>query len=141
MSIYADTSLLVSLYVTDAHSQEAHRRVAHRPRIWLTSLHRVEWAHAIAQHLFRRALTSQEAAQIYTDFEADRASGVWLEAGVPDAAYETAVQLAKHYGPRLGVRTLDTLHVAAARELGALEFWTFDQQQKKLAEAAGLTTR
>ncbi len=35
--------------------------------------------------------------------------------------------------------TLDTLHVASALELGAERFWTFDEQQAKLAKAAGLT--
>jgi predicted nucleic acid-binding protein len=138
LSVYADSSLVVSLYVTETYSREAQRRMAHRPRIWLTPLHRVEWAHAIAQHVFRGTLSSQEAAGFYTVFEADRASDLWLESAIPDTAYETAVQLAKRHGPRLGVRTLDTLHVACALELGAKEFWTFDQRQERLAKAAGL---
>jgi predicted nucleic acid-binding protein len=33
---------------------------------------------------------------------------------------------------------LDTLHIACALELGAKEFWTFDQRQERLAKAAGL---
>jgi predicted nucleic acid-binding protein len=44
------------------------------------------------------------------------------------------------FGPQLGTRTLDTLHVASALELGASEFWTFDQRQQKLAKAVGLAT-
>jgi hypothetical protein len=39
---------------------------------------------------------------------------------------------------RLGMRTLDTLDVASALELKAESFWSFDQRQAKLAEAAGL---
>ena len=114
--------------------------MAHRPRIWLTPLHLVEWAHAIAQHVFRGTLSSQEAARFYTVFEADRSSDLWAETDIPDAAYETAVQLAIKFGPQLGTRTLDTLHVASALELGAHEFWTFDQRQQKLAKAVGLAT-
>jgi hypothetical protein len=43
LSIYADSGALMSLCLTDAHSQEAQRRMAQRPRIWLTPLYRVEW--------------------------------------------------------------------------------------------------
>jgi hypothetical protein len=36
LSIYADTSLIVSLYLKDSHSAEALRRMASKPVIWLT---------------------------------------------------------------------------------------------------------
>jgi predicted nucleic acid-binding protein len=39
---------------------------------------------------------------------------------------------------RLNVRTLDVLHVAAARILGADEFLSFDVRQRALARATGL---
>ena len=140
MSVYADSSLVVSLYITDEHSREARRRMARQPRIWLTPLHRVEWSHAISQHLFRRTLSSQDATQLYSEFEADRSSRLWDEVPIPDSTYETAVDLAEKHGPRLNCRSLDTLHVACALELGAREFWTFDQRQLQLARAAGLRT-
>lgn len=37
-----------------------------------------------------------------------------------------------------GHRCMDILHVATALELGAREFLTFDENQKRLAEAEGL---
>lgn len=138
MNIYADSSLFVSLYLQEARSQEARRRMKQGKNIWLTPLHRVEWNHAIAQHVFRGVISDQEAARVYSAFEADRKSNLWVEAGVSDAAYERAVELARRYGPRLGARTLDTLHVACALDLGAKEFLTFDQTQERLAKAAGL---
>jgi predicted nucleic acid-binding protein len=39
---------------------------------------------------------------------------------------------------KFGVRTLDVLHVAAARVLGADAFISFDSRQRDLAKAAGL---
>jgi len=39
---------------------------------------------------------------------------------------------------KLGTRTADLLHVAAARELHADLLFTFDDQQRKLARAVGL---
>ena len=56
----------------------------------------------------------------------------------PEMAFELCIQLAQRHGARLGTRTLDTLHVAAALELRAKRFWTFDMRQAKLAEAEGL---
>jgi predicted nucleic acid-binding protein len=138
LSIYADSSFFVSLYLIDGHSREAQHRMAKHPRLWLTPLHRVEWTHAVAQHVFRRTISNREAQQFYSAFEADRKLGLWLEVEIPNLAFETAVQLAKQHGPRLGVRTLDTLHVAAALELQSEHFWTFDERQAKLAESEGL---
>jgi predicted nucleic acid-binding protein len=138
LNVYADTSLLLSLYVTDAHSREAQRRVLQPFRMWLTPLHQVEWAHAITQKVFRHAYSSRAAVQFYADFEADRQKGLWLEVAMRDATFETAIDLAKKHVAGLGYRTLDTLHVASALELGADEFWSFDSRQLKLARAAGL---
>jgi predicted nucleic acid-binding protein len=106
--------------------------------MWLTPFHRVEWAHAVAQNVFRRALSNQNATQLHSDFEADVRRGVWLEVAIPEATFETAIELARKHVPKLGCRTLDTLHVASALELGADEFWSFDSRQLKLARAAGL---
>ena len=139
MSIYADTSFFISLYVTDAHSQRARRQLEKHPRIWLTPLHRVETAHAIAQQVFQRRISAAEADRAYDNFENDRRAGLWLEAPAPEAALDLAVELARRHVARLGCRTLDTLHIASALELGATKFWTFDQRQERLAKAVGLT--
>ncbi|MGA3327099.1 MAG: type II toxin-antitoxin system VapC family toxin [Terriglobia bacterium] len=140
MSIYVDTSFVVSLYLSDRHSSEAARRMATRPRCWLTPLHCAEWAHAIERHVFQGHLSSHDAQQLYGDFEKDRAGGVWVEVSLPDLAFDVCTQLARRHAARLGSRTLDTLHVACALELKAEHFWTFDERQAKLARAEGLKT-
>ena len=140
MSVYADTSLVVSLYLLDRHSAEARRRMASKPVVWLTSLHRAEWAHAVERHVFHHQVSRREAEQVYANFAADRAAGVWVEVGLPELAFEVCAELARRHVARLGGRTLDTLHVAAALELKARQFWTFDERQAKLARAEGLKT-
>jgi predicted nucleic acid-binding protein len=140
LSIYPDTSFVVSLYLADRHSSEAERRMALRPHLWLTPLHRAEWIHAIERHVFQKHLARREAQQIYLNFEKDRATGVWVEVALPDSAYDACEELARRHAARLGNRTLDTLHVASALELKAERFWTFDDLQAKLARAAGLKT-
>jgi predicted nucleic acid-binding protein len=57
---------------------------------------------------------------------------------MPDHAFEVCADLARRYGFKLGVRTLDSLHVACALELKAERFWTFDERQAKLAKAQGM---
>lgn len=140
MSIYVDTSFLVSLYIPDRHSVEAQRRVQSRPAVWLTPLHRAEWTQAVAQHVFQRKMSAQQAQQLHHYLERDCAAGLWLEVALPDLAFDICVDLARRHGARLDVRTLDSLHVASALELKAERFWTFDERQAKLAEQEGLRT-
>ena len=141
MNVYADSSFIVSLYLTDANSELARRRMSERPRLWLTPLHRAEWTHAVAQGVFRSVISHYQAEQFYSAFEAGRQRELWVEVALPEMAFETCVQIAKQHGARIGPRTLDTLHVASALELRAEQFWTFDERQAKLARAVGLKVR
>ena len=138
MKTYVDTSFIVSLYVTDSHSIDSRQRVQTLSTVWWTPLHSAEWAHAIAQQVFRGTLSPSEAQKMYRQLEDDRTDGPWLEVGLPDRALDLCADLARRYGPKLGVRTLDSLHVACALELEAERFWTFDERQAKLAKAEGL---
>ena len=52
--------------------------------------------------------------------------------------FEGALRLSAVYSRRLGTRTLDLLHVAAACLLDAKEFITSDQRQSDLAQREGL---
>jgi predicted nucleic acid-binding protein len=140
LSTYADTSFLVSLYLTDVHSPEAEHLMAFGPVVWLTPLHVAEWTHAIEQHVFRRGLSRSEGDRYHERFQQHRQSGLWVEVPLPESAFEVCAQLARRHGARLGLRTLDTLHVASALELKAERFWTFDERQKRLARTVGLKT-
>lgn len=138
MSIYADTSFFVSVYLPDRYSAEAERRLALKPQVWLTPLNVAEWTHAISQHVFRKEISQREAGQAQAELERDRANGVWLEVDLPESVWQSCAMLARKHGPKLGMRTLDSLHVASALELGSKAFWTFDERQAKLAVAEGL---
>lgn len=140
MSIYLDSSFVVSLYVTDDHSAEARQRVQAAPQYILTPLHFAEWAHAVAQHQFRGNLSPREAQQMEANFLSDRASGLWQEISLPQNTFDVCADLARRHGSKLGIRTLDSLHVACALELRADRFWTFDERQAKLARAERLKT-
>jgi len=141
LSVYADTSFFVSLYVSDIHTPEVERRLRAAPVLWLTPLHLAEFAHAIEQQVFRGAASRSEADRLMQKFQQHRSQGLWREAAVPEHAFDVCAELARQHAAQLGTRTLDSLHVASALELKADEFWTFDERQRKLARYAGLRAR
>jgi len=106
----------------------------------VTPFHRAEVSHALFNQVFRGKLSASIASQTWRSFETDVARMIWKTAEVPDGIWETSIDLARRFGPALGVRTLDSLHVACALELRAQRFWTFDERQVRLAEAMGLDT-
>jgi predicted nucleic acid-binding protein len=138
VAIYADTSFFVSIYLPDRHTLEVELRLRSRPLLWMTPLHVAECTHAIEQHVFRKAISRSEADRALQRFHEFRGQHLWKEAPLPDRALEVCAELAHRHAARLGVRTLDTLHVASALELNAEFFWTFDARQAKLAVLAGL---
>ena len=140
MNIYADSSFLVTSYIQDVHSAEAVRRLALLPSVWITPLNRSELAHAIHRYVFRGVISPAEASRDWNSFQRDCLKAAFIAIDFPERTWETSIDLARNYGPALGVRTLDSLHVACALELRAEKFWTFDDRQAKLAEAVGLDT-
>ena len=118
--------------------REARRRVQGTPPLILTELHRAEGALALGQHQFRGTLTAEAARRANSQLVSDEAVSLWRDAPVPENAFELCADLARRYGPKLGTRTFDSLHVACALELKAERFWTFDERQAKLAKAVGL---
>lgn len=97
-------------------------------------------ANATYRQAFLGRLPLAVAQQAWDIFERDFRSDVWESRDFPSQTWETCAGLAQRYGPLLGVRTLDSLHVACALELKAQKFWTFDERQARLAEAVGLDT-
>jgi predicted nucleic acid-binding protein len=140
LTIYVDSSFVVSYYLQDSHSVETDRRMSLFPSVSITPFNRAELAHAIHQCVFRGTISALEAKRAWGDFQQDCAKGIWAQISFPERAWETSIDLARRYGPTLGVRTLDSLHVACALELRTEKFWTFDDRQARLAEAVGLDT-
>ena len=140
MKIYADTSVLFSLYITDANSPKADAwRQANPFPLDFTGFHRIELRNALSLAAFQQRLTSVEVQAAWQEVEQDLASG--LLAANPDLwekLLREAESLAELHTPTIGSRSLDILHLATALALGATEFCTFDTRQGKLARLAGL---
>ena len=138
MIVYPDSSFLMSGYLMDRHSPAVIQRMAMQPKVLVTPFHRAEMANAIYQQVFRQTISNPQAQLAFANFEQDCAAGIWVLTDLPRTAFASCVELARRQVGILGSRTLDTLHVAAALELKADRFWTFDERQAKMAEAVGL---
>jgi len=136
----ADTSFLFSLYGNDVHSPRAVRWMKTKRRaLTLTTLSEYELGNALRFAECRKGIAAGDAALFWTEFEADRASGR-LVVRICNLAHvvDEAKRISATHTLTGGHRGFDILHVAAALNLGAKEFLTFDANQKKLAEAEGL---
>lgn len=114
--------------------------MATAPNLPVSPFSRAEFANAVYRQVFLRRVSAIDATRAWEAFELDCGSGVLQTAALPEACWNQVVDLARRFIPTLGVRTLDSLHIACALELKADKFWTFDDRQEKLAEAVGLDT-
>ena len=140
MSLYADTSLLVSYYVNDANSARAQALLqgVNVPLVF-TGLHRLELKNAMKLGVFRHLITPRQSRAAWNDIERDiRAGRLFPQPLNWVPVFRAAAQLALRYSGSLGCRSLDILHVAAARKLAAMQFFSFDGRQRSLAQQLGL---
>ena len=143
MVVYADSSFLVSLFVTDANSAAAKNYLLRNPEpVSFTTFSKSEAQHAIRTLVFQKDIDFGEMTRALLQFEHDEVDGflhpATLEYGV---VFEKANQLSHRDAFEIGVRYLDILHVASALLLKAQRFLTFDARQAKLAKAVGLTVK
>ena len=72
------------------------------------------------------------------NFEDDLRAGFLSLMPLPDKVVARTQELSRQTTARLGTRTGDVLHVAAALELGMDCLFSLDKQQRTLAQAVGL---
>ncbi len=140
MSDYADTSLIVSYLTPDTRSADARALMLKaRSRMFVTAWTGLEFENAINLRRFRGEATESELDAWLADYEMELKHGIFDFAGVEyPAVIARARTLAAAHTHSLGTRSFDIFHVAAALELSAAHFLTFDVRQAALARAAGL---
>ena len=139
MKIYADPSFIVSLYSPDVNSTAAARTMhAGSGDRFITTFGELEVVNAMGLRVFRKEVSVAQSQSSLIQFENDLRDGVFQLRGLPDSILERARRLSRQTTAKLGIRTADLLHVAAALELGADCLYTFDHHQRKLAQAVRL---
>jgi predicted nucleic acid-binding protein len=140
---YADSSFLVSLYVTDANSGVVEIFSRKSPNlITLTAFSKQETQHAIRLLAFRKAIPQEVMARGLLNLDRDQYEGRFRMIPLTtEDLFQKAGQLSNRYALETGVRYLDMLHVGSALLVKAKRFLTFDIRQAKLAKAVGLEVR
>jgi predicted nucleic acid-binding protein len=134
LTIYADPSFVVSLYSPDANSAAAaHTMQASSGDRFLTTFGELEVVNALGLRIFRKEASAAQAQSSLIAFEKDLLDGIFQLRPLPESIFERARHLSRQITARLGARTADLLHVAAALELGADFLYTFDLDQRELA--------
>ena len=106
----------------------------------LTALHELEVRNAFKLGIFRELLTNAEAAAALTNLQKDLRSGRLIRATMKwPAVFRLATRLSHQHSASHGTRSLDILHVAAAKVMRAEHFVSFDARQRALASAIGIT--
>ena len=137
---YFDSGVLLKLYLSEPNSAQAVALVQEQGGLPpITALHRLEMKAAFGQKHGRGEITETERKAVLASFENDLAAGIFAGTNPTWAdVFTKAENLATAHAATNLCRSLDTLHVALALEVGATEFCTFDGRQAMMAKAAGL---
>jgi predicted nucleic acid-binding protein len=139
--IYCDTSLLLALYIKgDCFHAQANRMAARfRKPIPFTLLVELEMVNGLRRNLAATIIDRKEHDAIFRQILKDEMDGILVRCPLDQMEhYAKARELSKKFTPEIPARSLDVLHVAAALFLQATEFASFDDNQRTLAEKAGL---
>ena len=109
-----------------------------RSEFLVTTLGELELANALEVRVHRKEISRQQASGSWGMFEGDVSTGVWVVRSLTDQVFARALALSRHTTARLGTRTADLLHLAAALEFGCTALYSFDRQQRALARHMGL---
>lgn len=137
--IYLDTGCLLKLYYPEPESAAVAKFAAGQAIVW-TALHELETSNALELKLFRKEAKPGQVQAIKDLLELDLRAGTLYRPAVAwhDVLLESAV-LARAHTRKIGCRSLDILHCAAARALSMTSFLTTDTRQRRLASALGLS--
>ncbi len=137
--IYLDTGCLLKLYYPEPESAAVAGLVHGQPIAYLV-LHELELWNALELKLFRKEARSSQVRAVQGLVEEDVRAGTLHRAALAwEDVLEQAKSLARAHTRRLGCRSLDILHCAAAHLLSASAFVTTDDRQRRLATAIGLS--
>lgn len=140
---YADSSFLMSLFMEDGNTGAAERYISRNPSVLsFNPLHRLEVRNGLRLRVHRGEIEKSARAAAIRRVEEAIASGRLSHSPLPwTDALRKAEQLSTDHAERIGSRSADTLHVAAALLAGARRLLSFDKRQRELAKAAGLEVK
>lgn len=141
--MYMDTSVLLKLYKNEDFSREIQDfiREIDEP-VLLTPLHELEFNNALMLNQFHQNIDDITTREITNWFRQDIRDGVYRRVVIDYVTViSKAIKLSSKWTPRIASRPFDVLHIATALEIKQEMIISFDQQQLRLGELAGLKTK
>jgi predicted nucleic acid-binding protein len=134
---YLDTSTLLKLYVTEAFSAEVENYLSGIDRPTISSLTTLEWHCAMSRRQRIGAITDTYLAMARQEFMRHVSEGYFRVHSVTDILFTQALGILEAAKP-VPLRTLDALHIAAARAVGAKTIATSDKIMAQAATKLGM---
>ena len=149
MIAFPDTSFLFALYRLQDNSGAARTHYAAMTEtVHVSSLLLYEFRQAVRFQTWLnkqnppKGISQEQSTHALADLESNLADGALVIVPVEwSDVHQIAERLSSIYTRAEGHRALDVLHVATALHLGAREFLSFDNRQRKLATAEGLKVK
>ncbi|MGA6926641.1 MAG: type II toxin-antitoxin system VapC family toxin [Desulfosarcina sp.] len=138
--VYADTSVLVTLYLKETYSRKASDWIrANNEAIPKTIFHQLEFTNAIQLKQFRKEMSDRQAEIVLNRFKEHEREGIFYPPQMNwSDVFNLSLALSDNHTKGIGSRCLDIIHVASALCMDADRFFTFDARQSRLASAAGM---
>jgi predicted nucleic acid-binding protein len=149
VNAFADTSFLCALYRVQDNSPAAYRLAEGlKEPVTVSSLVLFAFRQSVRLQAFRfssdrtQGYSPREAARVLDALRTNVETGALFIAPTEwSDVHSLAEELSARNTVAMGIRSMDTLHVATALHLGVKQFLTFDAKQAALAKAAGLKAR
>lgn len=130
--VYLDTSALIKLYVPEAFSTEVERLVADVDVLVISRLGMLEWHCAMSRRLRAGLITEAYLDIARTEFTRHLTEAYFRIVPFDDALLIDALRVLDSVKP-VPLRTLDAIHLTAARNAGVTRLATAD---RVMADAA-----
>jgi predicted nucleic acid-binding protein len=137
--VYLDTSILIKLYLAESYSTEVEQLVAEADGIAISRLSMLEWHCAMARRFRVGQITDAYLNLARTEFTRHLAENYFRIVPYDDNLLTDALRVLDHVNP-VPLRTLDAIHLTAARNAGVTRIATADRIMSEAAARLGLAT-
>lgn len=137
-AVYMDTSALAKWYLNETRSEDVESYIQTQRRVSISTLTVVEMRSLLFRRRRGKEITSRIEMQVMAAFEEDMRHGFLIRHPFNDGTISSAVNLIPMVG-NVALKTLDSLHLAIARDIGASIVATADRVMAQAGIALGFT--
>jgi PIN domain. len=137
--VYLDTSALIKLYVAEAFSNEVEQLVADADGLAISRLSTLEWHCAMARRQRSGQISEDYLNLARSEFTRHLADNYFRIVAFDDSLMIDALRVLDSVKP-VPLRTLDAIHLTAARNAGVARLATADRVMADAASKLNLAT-